>query len=192
MSKKFIEPSLGTRKGSSSKTFVYNSYPGDRIISPYDGEVISTSDTECDGNIRLKHNFNGKTIYSNFCGVNRSSVLSGQNVYQSKTIGTFGDKELKFEVIDGNGTKQDINSLLMGEKIDSKPIDKGNKEEKYKNYGGKSSGIGSDLMKMAIGAPFWAAEKISKSAQIKKKPKPEEEPNDIVFEEIQRIKTLMK
>ena len=190
MSKKFIEPSLGTRKGSSSKTFIYSSYSDDRIISPYDGEVVSTSDTECGGNIKLKHYFNGKIIYSNFCGVNRSNVLSGQNVYQSKPIGTFGDKELKFEVIDGNGSKQDINSLLKGS-IDSKTFDK-SEEKTSKKYGGTSTGIGSDLMKMVLGSPSWAAEKISKSAEIKKKPKPEEEPNDIVFEEIKRIKTLMK
>ena len=193
MSKKFIEPASGTKKGSS-KSFVYQSYDGDRIISPYDGEVVSVSTTECDGNIRIKHNFDGKTIYSNFCGVGRSNVLSGQNVYQSKPIGSFGNKEIKFEVIDKNGNKQDINNLIQGLKSNSSDIEKKEtpKTEKFKSYGKESSGIGGDIMKLAISAPFAALEKLSKSTKVEKKPKKEEEPNDIVFEEVQRIKNLMK
>lgn len=193
MSKKFIEPVLGSKtSSSSSKSFIYNSYSGDRIISPYDGEVVSVSDTECGGNIRLKHNFNGKIIYSNFCGVGRSNVLSGQNVYQSKIIGTFGDKEVKFEVIDKDGYKQNISSLMSGEKI----TNDGEKQKELKvskSYGDSSSGgIGSNLMKLSLLAPFAALEKLGKTTKVEKKPKKEEEPNDIVFEEIQRIKTLLK
>lgn len=193
MAKNFIEPASGTKKGSS-KSFVYNSYSGDRIISPYDGEVVSVSNTECDGNIRIKHSFDGKTIYSNFCGVGRSNVLSGQNVYQSKPIGSFGDKEIKYEVIDKDGVKQNISSLMSNQKSNTKNIDDKNepKTEKPKPYGGKSSGIGSDIMKLALTSPFWAINKLADSAKIKKKPKPEEEPNDIVFEQINRIKNLMK
>lgn len=195
MSKNFIEPSYTTNKGSS-KSYVYSSYPGDRVVSPYDGVVVSVSDTECNGNIRIKHNFDGNTIYSNFCGIGRSKIAYGENVSQSKPIGIFGDKEIKFEVIDQNGVKQNISSLMSNKKSDTKNIENKDepKKEKFVPYDGKSSGIGSDIMKLALTAPFAAIEKLADSAKIKKKPKPkpEEEPNDIVFEEIHRIKNLMK
>lgn len=196
MENKFIEPSSAAKKSSSTKkSFVYSSYEGDRIISPYDGEVVSTSDTECDGNIRIKHNFNNKTIYSNFCGVGRSNVLSGQKVYQSKSIGSFGKGDLKFEVIDRSGTKQDIISLLKNE-VEKKP-DKGQtKKSDFKYSTGLYDPTGKlnvvDLLGDVASLPKIGIEKILQSAQIKKKPKPEEEPNDIVFEEVKRIKQLMK
>jgi hypothetical protein len=197
MADNFSEPSTATKKSSSSKQFVYSSYEGDDVFSPYDGEVYSVDDRDCTGNVKIRHNYNGETLFSNFCGVGRSNVLSGQKVYKGKTIGSFGKENLSFSIIDKRGTKQNIPTLIKGvETKKEDPKKEKNIEPKKTSYGSSSETLGQDLLKSLLLLPAYGLEKLGKTAKIQKKEKPKDEesekPNDIVFEEIKRIKNLMK
>ena len=99
------------------------------IVSPYDGDVVETDPSVCNGKIRIKHNINALPYYTEFCNVNRIKVRTGEFIRQNEVIGDLGDNNLKVYVYDNTGKKHSVSEFIRTS--DKKP--EVSKKEKTKN-----------------------------------------------------------
>ena len=159
----------------SSNQWNFTSYENDRLFPPADGIITETS-SECNGLIKIKHNVNGETIYSKFCGVGNISAITGQNVRKSNTIGYFGTKPIYFTLLDKRDKKLNIESFFTDIPKDKKS------ETKKSSYTPptQSDDLAKYLIKATLGAPFIPFALLSKKDKSK------------IEEELTRIKKLLK
>ena len=94
----FKTPYSGTKKSIGDKKLELQGKELDKILSPYDGVVEVASGNE----IIIKHNIDGKTIYSNFKNVGNILTSRGQNVTSGSPLGRFGSNPIEFYLDDGS------------------------------------------------------------------------------------------
>ena len=118
---KILNPLPNARISSPmfSKTIEFSSYNSDVILNPSEGVVVSSDKFKCGGNIKIAHNINGNTYFSNFCKVNRIMSFVGDKVKQGSIIGTVGDSPIEYAVTDKNNDKIDANKFLSGNIVTS-------------------------------------------------------------------------
>lgn len=163
------------------------------IVSPYDGDIVETDPSVCNGKIRIKHNINALSYYTEFCNVNRIKVRTGEFIRQNEVIGDLGDNNLKVYVYDNTGKKHSVSEFIKTS--DKKQVEPKKEKEKTSNdnynkdYNPKSKYPG--LYTLPINAMLTPLTIFNDMMSYKGKKKKVEE-DEKINEEIDRIKKLLK
>lgn len=191
----FTIPVEKTRDISFDKKTVLIPTLKDREVKcPNDGKILSVNDKECDGEIKIKTEFEDKEYIIVLCGVD-IAVSQGMKVSKNQKLGYTKNKELKMEIINKTtGSKEKISKFLVAS--DSKN-DQGDDDNKKTSK--------SDLKPIDISKipgelrvlPFKAAEYVVKNVYKNigdhaKKGLQDKGKSEELNEEISRIKKLMK
>ncbi len=200
---KFINPApLGNIDNflSSSKVMVINSYPNQRVVSPFAGVVSNIN--PLDQTIEIEHNVNGTKYYSKIKGVVNFYVSLGYRVLQGDILGFFGDKPIEFSITDKLGFKQNLDFFFQDfkskEQPDKETKEKSEKEKKEKSELSVDLGLSTDEdipalyrgMMNLFAAPFSVVGSAFKGNLVKKTKKEEKE--EKINENVKRIKNLIK
>jgi hypothetical protein len=204
----FVKPSNGKMSTLGNDSLQFESYPMDKIYSPYEGRVVSVSQSSCGGNIMIEHNFKGSVLISNICEAATILVARGDRVISGQVVGRLGGNTLEYSLEDPRGNKVNPKSFFGLSGDNNKPEDKEkNKDkEKYKEkeyYKKKSDGfertrgltIAHQVFADALGAPLriFKGKKMFTPGKLFKGKKTESISNqEKLVEEIQRIKSLLK
>ena len=206
--KNFIKPVNGGQVSyRGDKKMIISSFNGDRVLSTYDGIITESDPTQCGGFIQIEHDINNKAHFSNYCNVGRIMIGRRVPVRQGETIGYVGDDNLEYEIFNSNGHKQSLHSFFTIKNNDKDDKTKKEKPKEVKTPEIKTSkqtyfdklnssepGLHS-LTKNLIVAPFHVTDFIGKKVKQginKLKSKKDEENEQKVNEEIDRIKQLLK
>lgn len=205
---------FGRLKSSSStnKKFVYTPDSFDKVLAPYDGHIDEIDLNKDDGFIKIKHNVDGETIYSELKGVTKNSndlyISWGKDVKKGEELAKAGTTDIEFQIKDKERNFKNIDPYFSlspkkdekkGEKKseekkseEKKSEEKKNEKNKLKdddsegwNLNRKASELPS-LFTTALLSPLSLVNQIFSS---KKETKEEEEK---LMEEIKRIKQLLK
>jgi hypothetical protein len=95
-----IKKSQGQSDGEYYVEF-YNS-SGLPVISPYDGVVSNTRETNIGYKVKILHDVNGEKIESTFENLSSLSVSSGQKLSMGDRIGMTGSKRVKLYLFNKN------------------------------------------------------------------------------------------
>ena len=194
---KFTEPFANTKmeKKNLSKTVEIDTYKFANLHSPYGGEIIVVTPNECNGKLKLKHQVDGRIIYTEFCGV-LSNLPTGGRVSQGEKIGKAKDDTVEMKIYDGNMREIshtpffiDVNTTTD----DSMDKKKNNKKIKVDNEVGTDKLVLWNFFNDMMGKPIDLLHKVnplSKQAWTGKKESTEEK-NSVIEEEINRIKKLL-
>jgi hypothetical protein len=169
------------RNSGTSKKYVINVLYDDKVVSPLDGTIDSIKKDNSNNlyTVEISHNYNGKKLKSVIKGFNESNVSDGDSVVKNKVIGKiYKNNTLTWELFDKKGKSLEITSLL-------------NKDESDDNYTDKDKGNSekTTLLKSMIGLnPVSLALKAGKEILQKEST----QKTNVLTEEIQRIKNLMK
>jgi hypothetical protein len=204
----FVKPSNGKMKTLGNDSLQFESYPMDKIYSPYEGRVVSVSQSSCGGNIVIEHNFKGSILISNICEAATILVARGERVSSGQVIGRLGGSILDYSLEDSRGNKLNPKSFfgVSGDDSKSKEKEKTKSKEKYKKYDPdekESDGfkvtpgltIAHQVFADALGAPLriFKGKKMFTPGKLFKGKKTESISNQgKLIEEIQRIKSLLK
>lgn len=209
----FVKPSNGKMKSSGNDSLQFESYPMDKIYSPYEGRVVSTSQSSCGGNIRIEHNFKGSTLISNICEAATILVSRGDRVSSGQVVGKLGSSTLEYSLEDSRGSKLNPKSFFGVSGDNSKSTEKKRKtksKEKYQNYEKKSDGfevtpgltIAHQLFADTLAAPlkvlasplkmFKGVKMFTPGKLLKGKTSESISNQEKLIEEILRIKSLLK
>ena len=205
---KFINPApYGNMKSSMmSKSVDLISYPNSKLINPYDGVIIFDRTPSCENFIKIKHEFNGDDIYSEFCNVGKSFVSPGDRIKQGQIIGHFTDDRISYSIKNNDDKKLDVSTYMKGvgpKKEDPKKEDP-KKEDPKKNkpildIGNKNVGSGNVFLDTLL-SPFSIANDITKGVgknikdagkNIKKAFKEDYGNNKRLVEQIDKIKKII-
>ena len=202
----FVKPSSGTKKNLGDKKLEFQGRSLDKIVSPYDGVVETAAGNE----IIIRHNIDGKSIFSNFKNVGTILTARGQNVSSGSPIGRFGSNPIEFYLDDGSSnldtddffgktfgkTKTDgdsgSNKRTSGINSDSKD----SKIRSRKDYGAfkLTQGLSPfhQVWADTLALPLTMATDAMSSIFPSKGKKESFEHQKAVLEEIERIKSLLK
>ena len=113
---KFINPApYGNMKSSMmSKSVDLIAYPNSKLINPYDGVIVFDRTPSCENFIKIKHEFNGDDIYSEFCNVGKSFVSPGDRIKQGQIIGHFTDDRISYSIKNNDDKKLDVSTYMKG------------------------------------------------------------------------------
>lgn len=203
----FQKPSSGSMSKKSDKTIEFSSHSLDSIVSPYQGVVTTVSTTDCGGKIKIKHRFNGKDLYSQFCNVPTILVAKGETVNGGEKVGKFGSNPIEYALSDGSMNLDTKNFFGKSEK--TKVDNAGKEKDKQDSYSTDFSKnpeltVAHKMALDAIGLPLNMAKDLAgdvvkpvwnmaKGLPSKLFPKGKNESYDISLnEQIERIKNLMK
>jgi hypothetical protein len=210
---KFINPApYGNMKSSMmSKSVDLISYPNSKLINPYDGVIIFDRTPSCENFIKIKHEFNGDDIYSEFCNVGKSFVSPGDRIKQGQIIGHFTDDRISYSIKNNDDKKLDVSTYMKGvgpkkedpKKEDPKKEDP-KKEDPKKNkpildIGNKNVGSGNVFLDTLL-SPFSIANDITKGVgknikdagkNIKNALKEDYGNNKRLVEQIDKIKKII-
>jgi hypothetical protein len=119
-----------------SKSAELKSYRMDKIMSPYDGLVVKTNNNNCkSGYLLIQHNIDGSKFYSQFCGVDNPLVHLSDDVRGGATLGFFSDDPITYSVLSANLEYINPKSFLNGELFkNEKSPEKEKTKEKTKSY----------------------------------------------------------
>ena len=205
-----------------SKSAELKSYRMDKIMSPYDGLVVKTNNNNCkSGYLLIQHNIDGSKFYSQFCGVDNPLVHLSDDVRGGATLGFFSDDPITYSVLSANleyiNPKQFLNGELFKdekspEKEKTKEKTKSNEKDKdseeyqlnalapvtiplefvTKQITKGAGKVGKELKK--IGKGMFNFKDKEKDDRLKKarEDKDNEDNNQSLNENIQRIKKLLK
>jgi hypothetical protein len=192
---KFIKPSSGSMSTSGNDVEFNDSNMG-KIVSPYNGVTTKVSLTDCGGRIVIKHDLGSETVTSEFCGVSTISTYTGERLSQGDKIGSFGSSPIKYSISDSRGNKlnpKDYFGKSYGGNKTPKNKTKDNNGG-YEKSSGKKTSILGDLAMSALESPLkYFGKEISQNFWPSRFKKESIDGSDnILSEEIQRIKTLMK
>lgn len=211
---KFINPApYGNMKSSMmSKSVDLIAYPNSKLINPYDGVIIFDRTPSCENFIKIKHEFNGDDIYSEFCNVGKSFVSPGDRIKQGQIIGHFTDDRIIYSIKNNDDKKLDVSTYLKGvgpKKEDPKKEDpKKNKpiqddpkldDNPKLDIGNKNVGSGNVFLDTLL-SPFSIADDITKGVgknikdvgkNIKKAFKEDYGNNKRLVEQIDKIKKII-
>lgn len=116
-----------------SKSAEMTSYMMDKVMSPYEGEVVKTNNSNCpDGYLVIRHYIDGIVYYSQFCGVSNSIVSLGDKVRGGSTLGFFSDKPITYSVLSSNLQYLNPEKFLNGSSTNTVEPDKEKKKDKPK------------------------------------------------------------
>jgi hypothetical protein len=192
---KFIKPSSGTMSISGNDV-EFNDSNLSKIVSPYDGVTTKVSLTDCGGRIVIKHDLGGEKITSEFCGVPTISTYTGERLAQGDKIGNFGSSSIKYSISDSRGNKLNPKDYFGKSYGDNKTPKNKTKDTDvgYEKPSGRKTSILGDLAMSALESPLkYFGKEISQNFWPSKFKKESIDNSDnILSEEIQRIKTLMK
>jgi hypothetical protein len=203
----FQKPSSGSMSKKSDKTIEFSSHSLDSIVSPYQGVVTTVSTTDCGGKIKIKHRFNEKDLYSQFCNVPTILVAKGETVNGGEKVGKFGSNPIEYALSDGSMNLDTKNFFGKSEKTnEKKPNKENNKQDSYSTDFSKNPEltVAHKMALDAIGLPLTIAKDLvgdivkpvrdmAKGLPSKLFPKGKNESYDISLnEQIERIKNLMK
>lgn len=180
-------PNAKVSSSMFSKTIEFSSYNSDVILNPFDGVVVSSDKFKCDGNIKIAHNIEGNTYFSNFCNVNRIMSFVGDKVKEGNVIGTVGDSPIEYTVTDKNNDKIDANKFLSGNIVTSTTKEKGvekKKEREVKDTTTYKTGKTRNPFIDLISLPFSVVGKAFFKENILND-------NPLIKEEISKIKKLI-
>jgi hypothetical protein len=173
-----------------SKTVEFDARGKDiKVVSPIDGYISDVSRTTDGGKIKIQ---SGDSVLE-FDKIN-PNVTYGQKVIKGVEIGRTIDKPLELTVFN-KGSKVDVKSFLSGG-VTPKLTDDGN--NKYTStYKSRTADDGKKITDFALVkglgdvlyAPFKAIQSLAGRRSQKES---EEERNNLINEEIERIKKLMK
>jgi hypothetical protein len=199
----FQKPSTGSITKKDNNVLEFSSFKLDNINSPFAGVVTDVSQTDCGGKVKLKHVFNGNTLYSKFCNVSTILVSRGENVNGGEKIGKFGDKPVEYVLSDGG---KNLNPKDFFGEVESKKTEtnkeRTSKSSDYRTEKKRGLTVPQEIAIDAISLPLkmgkdFAKGLISKPWQMLKDlpsnilPKKEGFERDL-NEEIERIKSLLK
>jgi hypothetical protein len=199
---KFINPApYGNMKSSvMSKSVDLISYPNSKIVNPYNGVVVFDRTPSCENSIKIKHEYNGEHIYSEFCNVGKTFVSSGDRLKQGDTIGYFTDDRISYSIKTDDDKKQDVSKYMNGfesKKEESKKEDP--KKEEPKNLepkidttdrSPKNRNIFLDLLLSPIGIANDVVSDVGRD--IKKSFKEDYSSDKRLTEQIDKIKKIIK
>jgi len=206
----FVKPSNGKMKTLGNDSLQFESYPMDKIYSPYEGRVVSVSQSSCGGNIMIEHNFKGSVLISNICEAATILVARGDRVSSGQVVGRLGGSTLEYSLEDSRGNKLNPKSFfgLSGDsnQPEDKEKDKDKDKEKYKEkeyYKKKSDGfeltpgltIAHQVFADMLSAPlkvFKGVKMFTPGKLFKGKTSESISNQEKLIEEIQRIKSLLK
>lgn len=170
-----------------SKTVEFDAGPGQPILSPVKGYAeVNPS------NKNIKIILDDKSSLS-FDKVGKSSVTNGSTVNIGSQIGYTSDDPLELTVFDKKGSKMDVKSYLTaglpltGKEKDSNDFGKSRSSFKSSTPGDGKKITDYALVKgigQAMYAPFHVLRSLSRESQ--------EEKENLLNEEVERIKKLMK
>jgi hypothetical protein len=140
----FIKPVKDGKleKKFSSEKVEITSYENDTVISPYDGGVAQYDANACGGFLKIEHNVDGKTYYSNFCNiinVPRPVQTELTKVYKKTKLGEINGKTLVYWIEDERKSKKSVESFLSDKKEDKEKDKKEDKEKDKKDSETKCS-----------------------------------------------------
>jgi hypothetical protein len=211
---KFINPApYGNMKSSMmSKSVDLIAYPNSKLINPYDGVIVFDRTPSCENFIKIKHEFNGDDIYSEFCNVGKSFVSPGDRIKQGQIIGHFTDDRISYSIKNNDDKKLDVSTYMKGvgpkkeepKKEDpkkNKPIQDDPKldDEPKLDIGNKNVGSGNVFLDTLL-SPFSIANDITKGVgknikdagkNIKKAFKEDYGNNKRLVEQIDKIKKII-
>jgi hypothetical protein len=190
---KFIKPSSGAMSISGNDV-EFNDSNLSKIVSPYDGVTTKVSLTDCGGRIVIKHDLGGEKITSEFCGVPTISTYTGERLSQGDKVGNFGSSSIKYSILDSRGNKLNPKDYFGKSYGDNKTPKNKTRDSGYEKSLGKKTSILGDLAMSALESPLkYFGKEISQNFWPSKFKKESINNSDnILSEEIQRIKTLMK
>jgi hypothetical protein len=200
---KFINPApYGNMKSSMmSKSVDLISYPNSKLINPYDGVIIFDRTPSCENFIKIKHEFNGDDIYSEFCNVGKSFVSPGDRIKQGQIIGHFTDDRISYSIKNNDDKKLDVSTYMKGvgpKKEDPKKEDP-KKNKPILDIGNKNVGSGNVFLDTLL-SPFSIANDITKGVgknikdagkNIKNALKEDYGNNKRLVEQIDKIKKII-
>jgi len=204
--KNFTKPVNGGQVSyRGDKKMVISSFNGNRILSTYDGIITESDPNQCGGFIQIEHDINNTAYFSNYCNVGRIMIGRRVPVRQGETIGYMGDDNLEYEILNGNKQKQSLHSFIKNNDNNDKtkkekpnevktPKIKTSKQTYFDKLDNSEPGLHS-LTKNLIVAPFQVTDFLGKKVKQginKLKSKKDEEKEQKVNEEIDRIKQLLK
>jgi hypothetical protein len=184
---RFINPApYGNMKSSiMSKSVDLISYPNSKLINPYDGVIVFDRTPSCENLIKIKHEFNGDNVYSEFCNVGKSFVSPGDRIKQGQIIGHFTDDRIGYSIKNDDDKKLDVSKYMEG----FKP----KKEINKIDVGNKDVGSGNIFLDTLL-SPFSIANDITSGVgkEIKKSFKEDYGGNKRLTEQIDKIKKIIK
>ena len=192
---KFIKPSSGSMSASGDDV-EFNDSDLSKIVSPYNGVTTKVSLTDCGGRIVIKHDLGSETVTSEFCGVSTISTYTGERLSQGDKIGSFGSSPIKYSISDSRGNKLNPKDYFGKSYGDNKTPKNKTRDNNigYEKSSGKKTSILGDLAMSALESPLkYFGKEISQNfwpSRFKKESI--DGSDDMLLEEIQRIKTLMK
>jgi hypothetical protein len=169
-----------------SKTVEFDAGPMQSILSPVKGTAEVNPSNK---NIIIKGDDGSKLSFDK---VGKSSVTNGSRVNIGSQIGYTSDDPLELTVFDKKGSKMDVKSYLTG---GLPSTGKGKDDDTDKTRSSFKSSTSNDGKKItdyalvkgigqALTAPFQILKNLSKES--------EEQKDNLIKEEIERIKNLMK
>ena len=204
----FVKPSNGKMKTLGNDSLQFESYPMDKIYSPYEGRVVSVSQSSCGGNIMIEHNFKGSVLISNICEAATILVARGDKVSSGQVVGRLGGSTLEYSLEDSRGNKLNPKSFFGVSGDDSTSTEtetkkKGSNSKNSNNYTKKSDGfeltpgltIAHQVFADMLAAPlniFKGKKMFTPGKLFKGKTSESISNQEKLIEEIQRIKTLLK
>jgi hypothetical protein len=199
---KFINPApYGNMKSSAmSKSIDLISYPNSKLINPYNGVVIFDRTPSCENLIKIKHEYNGENVYSEFCNVGKIFVSSGDRLKQGDTIGYFPEDRVVYSIKTDDDKKLDVSRYMNGfetkkkesKKEDPKKEDPKKETPKINTTDGnpRNRNIFLDLLLSPIGIANDVVSDVGKG--IKKSFKEDYSSNKRLTEQIDKIKKIIK
>jgi len=204
----FVKPSTGNINKKDDNVLEFSSFKSDNIITPFAGIVSHVSPTDCGGKVKVKHVFNGKTLYSQFCNVSTILVSKGETINGGEKIGKFGDKPFEYSLSDGT---KNLNPKSFFGESESKKTENEKGTIKTNGSGSRTEKkrgltvpqeiaidaislplkLGKDFAKELIGKPWQMLKDLPSNILPKKAPKKEGFERDL-NEEIERIQSLLK
>jgi len=198
---RFSNPApYGEMKSSiMSKSVDLISYPNSKLTNPYDGVIVFDRTPSCENLIKIKHEFNGENLYSEFCNVGKSFVSPGDRIRQGQIIGYFSDDKISYSIKNDDDKKIDVSKYMRGvekrkeETVTTKPEKEEPKVEKPKNDNNKDVGSGNIFLDTLL-SPFSIANDITSGVgrEIKKSFKEDYINNKRLTEQIDKIKKIIK
>jgi hypothetical protein len=127
--KKPIEDKDISYESVSKNKGTYDVSQGINVFSPYNG-VVEDVPSKCNGYLKIKHDVENETFYSNFCNLDKQKVTFGHRVSKGTKIGETGSEKLIFWITNNKDKKQSIEDAFKGTLVTSELNQKSSEQDK--------------------------------------------------------------
>jgi hypothetical protein len=186
-----VEPVSTTSKTYNSKNlYTYKPLIDDDVVSPDDGKVekVSKDNNTQKYTIIISHSIEGKKYISTINGLSSSYVTDGEHVIINQSIGTVAKNSLlTWQIVDKSGKSVNPNKFVTNKKSST------DKDDEDKNKDNNKEKINKNIpLAMRSAMNFNPIGMMMKAAKVLTNVKESTQKNNVLTEEIQRIKKLMK